>query len=404
MHKSDGVRAAIQSLAGIYIYDYQPIEAIRNRVNQRFADAEARFTDLLNDPVTGESEDQANELITIAAVLSMQDIVLTERRRKKLEAPRWLEGFRQGERFLQATDKGLRFWKSSNVQLTSLRNSQSVIVGRAVILAQPLCALPAPHQFDAEREAARFGWLLYGTEKDMYQIHGGCGFSKRLLHILSQVTYCAARLQQEQESPIVPMTADYLYKELNNMRQWSSESKDWDIAKTDPPTVAWIQQQPLGYRITSNEDMTDVTAESWRLTAVLYLQARVLRLPRNHPDVMGIIEDLANCIAVMPTSGTHFTAQAPLFPVFLLGIMSATEEHRAVSRNWFDEVLRTPVRSSVPPLFAALQQVWGWIDNVIPCPADPVTDAEQPIHQRRAWWEELVHRVLRDEQEILCLT
>jgi hypothetical protein len=123
-------------------------------------------------------------------------IVLTERRLKRPFAPRWLQGFRRGEQFLEATDHGSRFWKTSNVQSSSLRISQAIIVGRAVILAQPMSALPHSNQFEAQKEASRFGWLLYSTEKDMYEIHGGCGFSKKLLHILSQITYCAARLPQ----------------------------------------------------------------------------------------------------------------------------------------------------------------------------------------------------------------
>lgn len=111
----------------------------------------------------------------------------------------------------------------------------------------------------------------------MYQIHGGCGFSKKLLHVLSQVTYCAARLQQEAESPIVPMTADYLYTELLEMRQWSSESKSWEAAKSDPLMIEWVRSQPEGYQIDSNASMTDVTAEAWRIAAILYLKCRVFR-------------------------------------------------------------------------------------------------------------------------------
>jgi hypothetical protein len=74
MHKSMGVLSAIQSLAGIYIYDYLPLDSIRSRVNQRFFDAEERFTQLLNDPETARNEMQANEFITIAVILSMQDV------------------------------------------------------------------------------------------------------------------------------------------------------------------------------------------------------------------------------------------------------------------------------------------------------------------------------------------
>lgn len=74
MHKSDGVRAAIQSLAGIYIYDYLPKDDVRKRVNERFSEAESRLSSLLADPATTNNESRANELITIAVILSMQDV------------------------------------------------------------------------------------------------------------------------------------------------------------------------------------------------------------------------------------------------------------------------------------------------------------------------------------------
>lgn len=47
----------------------------------------------------------------------------------------------------------------------------------------------------------------------------------------------------------------------------------------------------------------------------------------------------------MPTQGRLFTAQAPLFPVFLLGVLGLQEEHRETSRQWFEKVIQTPVRS-----------------------------------------------------------
>lgn len=137
--------------------------------------------------------------------------------------------------------------------------------------------LPSPEEFNVEREASRFGWLLYGTERDMYQIHGGCGFSKKLLHIFSQVTYCAARLRQDAESPVVPMTAEYIQQELLGMRQWSPESQDWEAVKTSHAIIEWVRQQPPGYKIDDNPIMTDVTAEAWRIAAMLYLLCRVFR-------------------------------------------------------------------------------------------------------------------------------
>ncbi|KAM4062882.1 fungal specific transcription factor [Hirsutella rhossiliensis] len=404
MHKSDGVRAAIQSLAGIYIYDYQPIDSIRRRVNERFFEAEYRFSRLLNDPTTAHSEAHANELITMAVILSMQDIVLTERRLRKPHDPRWLSGFKQGELFLQATDRGSRFWKRSNAQFSSLRISQSIIVGRAMILAQPMMKLPSPSTFDPECETSRFGWLLYGTERDMYQIHGGCGFSKKLLHMMSQITYCAARLQQDPENIVVPTTSQYLHAELVQMRQWSSESKDWESAKAGPSITEWVRSVPDGFTITSSSDMTDVTAEAWRLTAIVYLQCRVLRIPRNHPAIVENLADLARCICIMPTSGYQFTAQAPLLPVFMLGMLATNPDHKQVSKTWFDEVVSAPVRSSVPPLYEVLQRVWQWIDTEIEMPTPSTADLTEHIGLRYSWWEQLVEEVDKREHEVLCLT
>lgn len=47
----------------------------------------------------------------------------------------------------------------------------------------------------------------------------------------------------------------------------------------------------------------------------------------------------------MPTSGSHFTAQAPLLPVFFLGLLATETVHKDVSMDWFEQVVQTPVRS-----------------------------------------------------------
>lgn len=72
MEGSNGVLSAIQSLAGIYVYDYQPLEEISRRINRRFALAETRLSHLLAK--TNLNVDEASELITIASILSMQDV------------------------------------------------------------------------------------------------------------------------------------------------------------------------------------------------------------------------------------------------------------------------------------------------------------------------------------------
>ncbi|KAM3554739.1 hypothetical protein MY1884_005958 [Beauveria asiatica] len=396
------VVAAIQSLAGVYVHDYVPFGNVRRQVNERFAIAEARLSELLQD-ADNLDESESGELVTLASLLSMQDVVLTERRLKKPYWPRWLTGFTQAENVLQRTDPGSRFYKESNVQVSALRLSQSVIVGRGVILAQLMMPLPSLATFDPIAETCRFGFLLYGSESDMYEIHGGCGFSKRLLHIFSQVAYCSTRMLQECETPFVPVTAQMLYRQLVQLQQWSGEYDSWDAAKNRSQPIEWIRQVGENYVVQEAKQMTGVTAEAWRLAGMVYLQCRLLRLPRNHQFVVDNIADLAKCISIMPTSGFIFTAQAPLLPVFFLGLLATVEEHVLVADAWFQHVIETPVRSSVPPLYQALRRIQSWMDHEVPVPA-PNTELPCAIAMRQPWWELMVSKVQEKENEVLCLT
>ena len=147
------------------------------------------------------------------------------------------------------------------------------------------------------------------------------------------------------------------------------------------------------------------------------------RLPRTHPAVLENMADLAHCIRIMPTSGTQFTAQAPLFPVFLLGLVAVDVAHKKQCYRWFHQVVSTPVRSvsigaspdhlslsltifqSVPPLFMALQRIWGWIDEEFPPVSHQAAlDVDPKLGLRDAWWERLVQQVDKTEPEVLCLT
>ncbi|OAA42403.1 hypothetical protein BBO_05066 [Beauveria brongniartii RCEF 3172] len=401
--KMDSMDRKLFKFSGVYIHDYLPNDSVRRRVNERFRIAEDRLSHLLQSP-HHLSDDESSELVTLVSLLSMQDIVLTERRLKKPYHPRWLTGFKQAENILQLTDPGNRFYKKSNVQVDTLRLSQSVIVGRAVILAQPMMAHPPIATFDPAAETARFGFLLYGSEQEIYEIHGGCGFSKRLLHIFSQVTYCSARMLQEPETPIVPITAKMLYDQLLTLKQWSGEWGSWEAAqeRTQQP-IDWIRQKGETYVTNEAREMTEVTAEAWRLAGMVYLQCRLFRLPRNHPEVVANLADLAKTISIMPTSGLVFTAQAPLLPVFLLGLLATVEDHVQVAHDWFQQVIYTPVRSSVPPLYDALVRIQSWKDIEIPVPAQCM-ELPRTIAERQPWWERMVSKVQEKEVEVLCLT
>lgn len=110
--------------------------------------------------------------------------------------------------------------------------------------------------------------------------------------------------------------------------------------------------------------MTDLTAEAWRITAIIYLRCRVNRLPRRHPEVIKLAGCLSYIIRRMPCVGELFTAQAPFLPVWILGLLSTEPEHRAVADRWFNTVISaTDCRSSVPPAWEALKKVRDWADE-----------------------------------------
>ncbi|KAH7303570.1 fungal-specific transcription factor domain-containing protein [Stachybotrys elegans] len=398
MHSNSGIIAAILSLAGLYVYDYNPQISIKSRVEALLAEAKGCLDALIMDPVRVETDSNASdELMTLFVVLSMQDIVRPESRRKTPDPPRWLEGFNNCERIIQRTDQGARFWNKHKTEPTSLRKSLLVTVGNTLILSQILEPLPRPHEFDFKKEEPRFGWLLYGTREQTYEIHPGCGFSRKLLHVIRQITFWSARLQQERESPMAQAMTKALYGELNKMKQWAPDVQEWELANAIPMPVDHLKNRP-GSQVNTWKGVALFTAEAWRIAAMIYLQCRLMRLPPKHADVMSNLQDLCLCIRAMPTQGNYFTAQAPLFPVFLLWLLASTEDHRSAADDWFQAVVNAPMRSSVRPLFEGLKRIR---EHWTPPTCDHLPPA---IRNRQAWWESLVKKILEQQDERFCLT
>lgn len=140
-------------------------------------------------------------------------------------------------------------------QPTSLHISQAVVVARGIILAQVMWKLPQPEKFVPTEESHRFSWLVQGSSEDVWTIHGGCGVSPKLLHIISQINYCATRLYQDNQSIVVPITARKLLQLLYKLKPTGSVEPFID------PTMKMIER----------------TAYAWLLTAIIYLQCRVQR-------------------------------------------------------------------------------------------------------------------------------
>lgn len=117
--------------------------------------------------------------------------------------------------------------------------------------------------------------------------------------MISQITYCAARLKQDPESLVVFLTAEYLLEELSTMTQWTSDFRDSAPGVPGYPMMTWIRTLPRGYIIHSAKEMTEVTAEAWRLAAMLYLQCRLLR-HMSVPSLKSLmLNNAPGCLAMM---------------------------------------------------------------------------------------------------------
>jgi hypothetical protein len=109
---------------------------------------------------------------------------------------------------------------------------------------------------------------------------------------------------------------------------------------------------------------------------------------------------------MQPTSGPLFTAQTPLFSIFIAGIVASRPKHRDLIRNWFIPVCEDS-RGNVPPTWAAMQWIWEWVDGFdethpykedtgagagAGASARSDEEAGSP-DQEEAWWEELVGKI-----------
>lgn len=336
---SKAVLHVILALAGTYILDYLPDEGLRQRCNAHYNNAIGFLTQDLRDE-TEQRPGGGETIVAAIALLTMIDVVSPERRRCKNESPRWLEGARVACRVLDATDPGHRNWHVNNSQPSDARIANTIIASRVVILALPMMRL---HKRNTDNN--RFQWLLlHSAEATSRKVHGACGCSPRLLHMFALITNLAALIGDHHDSIFIPASAEVIAQELDEHRQWS-ELKSEDHGSTEALLHACdLRLNPQGV-VTDKASMTDLTAEAWRLAATIYLQCRFYRLPRSHPVVVLQMAYLAACISRMPTSGSLFSAQAPLFPVFLLGLLAVRSEHDLCASHWFESVIRTSCRS-----------------------------------------------------------
>jgi len=280
----------------------------------------------------------------------------------------------------------------------------TLMIARHSILSEPMEDLTKKY-FDADKERNKFDWLLSVGMSEAYQIDPRLGFSRMLLLYIHAVTYLTHGMLTGHRWRSPKIALAYLEK-LREMKQWSKDYTTELTAKNNSQPIERIRRLGADYKTESAAEMTSCTAEAWRLAIIAYCQCRLLRYPRNHPEVIATLEDLHHCIRVQPTEGDLFTTEAPLYPVFLLGLLSTPENphHRSTSQKWMVTVTGNTRRSTASPLRTALEKAWDWIDrDQLFTPPEP-SALHPEIWQRPAWWETMVHRISRDERRLLCLT
>ena len=118
-------------------------------------------------------------------------------------------------------------------------------------------------------------------------------------------------------------------------------------------------------KIQRSWEMVDLGAQCWKKAAQIYLLCRLSRClnsislgqiptlsncetpnmfdhryPRTHSVVLQKLDLLLELLLRMPCSGSLFTSMTPLFPCFLMGLLSVkNSRHREFVLNWFGTVM-----------------------------------------------------------------
>ncbi|KAK5453478.1 hypothetical protein LTS15_006663 [Exophiala xenobiotica] len=384
--KNSCVKHAMLALSAGYWLHFNPNETVLNRANEHYRKAaELLSEEMLNPDHTKVGKDDA--VVAAMLLFFIDDAVNFELRRDKNQESRWSVGARTARWILTQADPGQRYWKSVNVQCGTARISNANYVAFVEILALLVTPLRA------EGSDQMYSWLLQGTEEESRQVHGGTGMCPKLLHIFSQITTLCGRMAQQPASLILPHGGHALLEMLTNFRQKS------DLSDGYPTTEALLRSCSLDKgKVSDKAKVTELTAEAWVATAKIYLQCRFFRLPRTHPDVQVHLNILLKCIGWMPCTGHLFTSQSPFGCVFILCMVATSESDRRVGREWFEVVTSdSSNRSSVPPVWKAVQRMWEWFDNEY---IEAEFDEDSPIGERHAWWEDAVEHLIETDGEI----
>jgi hypothetical protein len=122
------------------------------------------------------------------------------------------------------------------------------------------------------------------------KIYGGTGLSPKLLHMFAQITHLCARMDkvnaqeltawpctlttfQTPDSRIIPHGAAKVQARLEKLQQWS------DLSIGFPSCTALLNACDLDKdgKVESEIRVTELTGETWRVAAQIYLHCRFYR-------------------------------------------------------------------------------------------------------------------------------
>lgn len=385
------VRHGLLALASTYVLDYLPSKSLEQRANMHYNRSVLLLSQALSSRETFEPGKE-DVVIATLVLLSVNDLVNWEGNQTSMNIPEWLTGNRTAKRVLDLSDPGYKFQHPENVQYSNVRR----YMGGKAALVDIFCSVMAP--LETIPKECPYSWLLEGTEREIRKIDGLNGLSPKLLHMYAQVTHLSSRLAARPESSVIPQAGKVIEEKLTNFWQWSEFSEGYG---TPEDLLASCTLDDTG-KVSNARKVTELTAECYVTSAEIYLQCRLFRKPRAHLTVQKLANRLLDCIVRMPTSGHTFTAMAPMFSIFVTGLVVYRSADRDIIRDWFVGVIKG-TRGNVPPAWKALQTVWLWQDDVLEREERADLEFQQQeimvddalATQRRDWWKEMVTEIER---------
>ncbi|EFR05452.1 hypothetical protein MGYG_08464 [Nannizzia gypsea CBS 118893] len=303
------VKHAVVALSGSYLLDYNPQRNLRDRVNYHYDKAKEMISVALRSR-QNQAIGQGDNLVAAIMLLLVDDCVNWELRINNAE-PNWI------------------------LAASAARHGYANWVALACILSELVTPLACRGNPNA------YGWLLAGTQKESWKIHGGTGLCPKLLHIISQITYLSILVKED--SSMAPIYAAKVISDgLKTFHQWSELSSGYPNAEE----LLQSCDRDANGKVTTAAKVTELTGETWVAAAQIYLHCRLLRIraeneyrkPRHHPDVQRTAKTLWKCVTRMPYSGSLFTSQAPFCPIFIASLVSIEKKDRMIAEEWFTTV------------------------------------------------------------------